>query len=178
MRYASLALAALLLMAQPLRTVAADHDRDFLIGTYLGEEMHPDGTNGTGTTMHRTYYIRTNTGTWTLVSAVDLADSLAQRVGIATVPFKKEHAILFDNLKHGERFAFRAEPDRRIGASSTSYHVFIPRADDPKKEDKFDAEFAPIAPPLPQAAANDNIRAMCDNHRFSPDQEKQYCENQ
>ena len=178
MKRAALVLSALLLLTQPLHMLAADHAKDFVIGTYLGEEMQPDGTNGTSTTMHRTYFVRTNTGTWSLVCASDLADAMAQRVGLATVPFRKDHALLFDNLKHGDKFAFRSEPDRRIGASSTSYHVYIPRADEPKKEDKFDAEFTPVAPPLPEAAANDNIRAMCEEHRFSPDQERQYCGNQ
>lgn len=176
MRPFVLTLSAFLLIAQPLRMSPEDRAKSFLIGTYLGDEMQPDGTNGTGTTMHHTYYVRTEDGTWSLVSYSDAADVLAHRVGITPVHFRAEHPILFDNLKHGEKFAFRAEPDRRLGATKTSYHVYVPRADDPKKEDKFDAEFMPSGPREPEPT--DNVRAMCAAHRFSPEQEKQYCGNE
>jgi imidazolonepropionase-like amidohydrolase len=97
-------------------------------------------------------------------------------MGLTTIHFRQERPNLLDNLKRGDRFAFRIEADHRIGATKTSFHAYVPRADDPRKEDKFDAEFTPIpAPDTTAAAPVDNVKAMCDAHRFSPEQEKQYC---
>ena len=177
MRTACFAIAALLLLSQPARTPSEDRAKAFLIGTYLGDEMQPDGTNGTGSTLHRTYFIRTEDGTWSLVTFADGGDMLAHTLNMMPVHFRGGRPNLLDGLKHGDKFAFRAEPDHRIGAGRNSFHVYIPRADDPKKEDKFDADFTPIALPA-QAPPTDNVKAMCDAHRFTPEQEKQYCGNQ
>ena len=174
MKHTALLLVALLVAINPLRAVPEDRAKNFLIGMYLGDEMQSDGPSGSA--MHRTFYVRTDSGTWSLVTASDTVDAVARSVGIAQLPFRAPHPILFDNLKHGEKFAFRAEPDHRIGSSGTSYHVYVPRVDDPKKEDKYDAEFKPIAPPEPTSA--NNVKAMCDAHRFSGEQEKQYCGNE
>lgn len=176
MRHASLAIAALLLVSQAARVLPEDHTKVFLIGTYLGNEMQPDGAEQNAAAMHRTYYVRTEEGTWSLVSFSGVDDMLSHTLSWAPIHQKSERASSLDNLKRGDRFAFRIEADHRIGATRTSFHVYIPRADDPKKEDKFDAEFTPV--PTPAAAApvqTDNVKAMCEAHRFSPDQEKQYC---
>ena len=45
----------------------------------------------------------------------------------------------------------------------------------PKKEDKFEGWFTPKNPPVGPPKPTDNIKAMCDAHRFSPDDEKKYC---
>jgi hypothetical protein len=173
MRTSGLAIAALLLVSQSARVFSQDHTKSFLIGTYIGIEMQPDGDNST---LHRTYYIRTEDGTWSLVIFTDAGDALAHNIGLNSIHFKSDRPNLLDGLKRGDRFAFRVEADHRLGATKTSFHAYVPRADDPKKEDKFDAEFTPI--PTPTAAApapTDNVKAMCDAHRFSPEQEKQYC---
>jgi hypothetical protein len=177
MRTADLAIAALLLVSQSARVLPQDHAKSFLIGTYLGNEMQPDGDSENAAAMHRTYYIRTDDGTWSLVTWTDAGDALAHNMGLTNIHFKQERPNLLDSLKHGDRFAFRAEPDRRAGATRNSFHVYIPRADDPKKEDKFDAELTPIPTPDATAASmqTDNVKAMCDAHRFTPEQEKQYC---
>jgi hypothetical protein len=175
MKRAGLVAAALLLIAQSVRVSSEDHTKVFLMGTYLGNEMQPDGADPNAAAMHRTYYVRTDEGTWALVSYTDPADSLVHNIGLAQVHFRSEKPNLLDSLKHGDKFAFRAEPDRRIGATKTSFHVYVPRADDPKKEDKFDADFTPIPAPVAAPAPTDNVKAMCEAHRFSPEQEKQYC---
>jgi hypothetical protein len=175
MRYAGLAFAAFLLVSQSVSVCPEDRAKIYLIGTYLGNEMQPDGTNGTGSTLHRTYYIRTDDGTWSLVSYSEAGDVLAHSMGWTPMHFRSERPNTLDSLRHGDKFAFRAESDHRLGATKTSFHVYIPRADDPKKEDKFDADFTPVAVPPP--ASTDNVRAMCDAHRFTPEQEKQYCGN-
>jgi hypothetical protein len=149
-----------------------------MMGTYLGNEMQPDGTNGTSSTLHRTYYVRTDDGTWSLVFAAETGDILSH-VRLSSSRHKNDQPNLLDSLKHGDKFAFRAESDHAKGATKTSYHVYIPRADDPKKEDKFDAEFTPTPTPAaaPAPAPNDNIKAMCDSHRFTAEQERQFCGN-
>ena len=177
MKRAGLVVAALFLISQSVFAPSEDRTRVFLIGTYLGNEMQPDGAEQSAAAMHRTYYVRSEEGTWALVIYTDPADSLAHSIGLAQLHFKGDKPNLLDSLKHGDKFAFRAEPDRRIGATKTSFHVYIPRADDPKKEDKFDAEFTPVPTPVaaPAPAPTDNVKAMCDAHRYSPDQERQYC---
>jgi hypothetical protein len=52
------------------------------------------------------------------------------------------------------------------------------RGDDPKKEDKFEGWFTPKNPPAEPPKPTNNIKAMCDAHRFSPDDEKKYCTQQ
>jgi len=179
MRHACLALAALLILSQTLRMRAEDRPKVFLVGIYLGNEMQPDGDNQNAAAMHRTYYVRTDEGTWSLVSYNEAADMMAHTLGWTPLHLKNERPNLLDGLKHGDKFAFRVEADHRIGATKTSFHVYIPRADDPRKEDKFDADFTPV--PAPAAAApvqTDNVKAMCEEHRFSPDQEQQFCGSQ
>ena len=176
MRSAGLAIAALLLVSQSARVSPQDRAKPFLIGTYIGNEMLPDGDSQNASSMHRIYYIRTDDGTWSLATYTDAGDALAHTMGLTTIHFRQERPNLLDNLKRGDRFAFRIEADHRIGATKTSFHAYVPRADDPRKEDKFDAEFTPIpAPDATAAAPVDNVKAMCDAHRFSPEQEKQYC---
>ena len=179
MRYAGLAFAAFLLVSQPFHAPAEDRAKTFVIGTYLGNEMQPDDSNNNSSPLHRTYYVRTEDGTWSMVVFADITDTLTHSFGgVIPAHFRSgDRTNLLDSLKHGEKFAFRIEPDRRIGASKNSFHVYIPRADDPKKEDKFDGELTPVAvasDPKP----NDNVKALCDAHQFTPDQEKQYCGNQ
>lgn len=176
MRHASLAIAALLLVSQAARVSPEDHAKVFLIGTYIGNEMQPDADNQNVAAMHRTYYVRSDEGTWSLVSFTGVDDMLSHTLSWAPIHLKNERANTLDNLRHGDRFAFRVEADHRLGATKTSFHVYIPRADDPKKEDKFDAEFTPVPTPVAAAPApTDNVKAMCEAHRFSPEQEKQYC---
>jgi hypothetical protein len=177
MRHTGLALAALLLVSQSARVSSEDRPKVFLVGTYLGNEMQPDGEDQNAAAMHRTYYVRTEEGTWSLVSYNEAADVIAHTLGWTPLHLKNEKPNTLDNLKHGDKFAFRVEADHRIGATKTSFHVYIPRADDPKKEDKFDADFTPIPTPAAAAATpTDNVKAMCEAHRFSPEQEKQFCE--
>ena len=175
MRIAGLALAVFLLVAVPMGARGEDHAKVFLIGTYLGNEMQPDGTNGTGSAMHRTYYVRTEDGTWALVTWAEGGDILAHTMNMVPARFKNERPNLLDTLKRGDKFAFRAEADHRVGAGKSSFHVYIPRADDPKKEDKFDAELTPVPAARGAEAPTDNVKAMCEAHRFTPEQEKQYC---
>jgi len=96
MRRAGFALAALLFISQPIRTLSEDRGKTYLIGTYLGYEMQDGDTNGTGATMHRTYYVRTDDGTWTLVSFAGATAMMEHTIGWAPGQPKTEKSNLLD----------------------------------------------------------------------------------
>jgi hypothetical protein len=178
---------SLLIFALP---VSAQNPPKYEIGSLLGNQVQPDGTyssniycgDGTfytctgsaGFNTIRIYDVQTDDGTWHLVTDREAGDSTVRQLGQTPMHFKSEKPNLLDALKTGDKVVFRTEKDRRIGAKG-QFHVFIPRADDPTKEEKFEGWFTPknlpVAPPKP----TDNIKAMCDAHRFSADDEKKYC---
>jgi hypothetical protein len=169
---------------------AQDHTPKYELGTLLGNQVRPDGTyssniycgEGTfytckgsaGFNTFRIYDVQTADGTWHLVTSRQADDVTVRQFGMTPSHLKSEKPNLLDSLKTGDKVVFRTEKDHRIGAKG-QFHVFIPHADDPKKEDKFEGWFTPkntsVEPPKP----TDNIKAMCDAHRFSPDDEKKYC---
>jgi hypothetical protein len=156
MRHAGLALAALLLVSQSVRTPSEDRASVLLTGTYLGNELRPDNANPYSSPLRRTYYVRTEEGTWSLVSSSDVVDVVVARaVALAPGHARSDRSNLLDSLKRWEKFSFRAEPDRRAGGSRNAFLVYISRADDPRKEDRFEADFTPS--PLPVAMPADDV---------------------
>jgi len=144
MRHAGLALAALLLVSQSVRVPSEDRSSVLLTGTYLGNELRPDNANPYSSPLHRTYYVRTEEGTWSLVSSSDVAEVLvAHTLALAPGHARSDRSNLLDSLKRWEKFNFRAEPDRRVGVGRNAFLVYIPRTDDPRKEDRFEADFTP-----------------------------------
>jgi hypothetical protein len=91
------------------------------------------------------------------------------------VHFKKEKPNLLDALKPGDRVMFRVEYHRKL--DGTEKDVFIPKADDPNKEEKFIGTFTPALAPMQPKPSLDNVRAMCDAHKLSPELEKQLCDS-
>lgn len=172
---------------------AQDRTPKYEIGSLLGNQVQPDGTyssnvycgEGTfytctgsaGFNTFRIYDVRTDDGTWHLVTSRQADDVTVRQLGMTPSHFKSEKPNLLDSLKPGDKVVFRTEKDHRIGAKG-QFHVFIPRADDPKKEDKFEGWFTPKNPPVEPPKPTDNIKAMCDAHRFSPDDEKKFCSQQ
>ena len=148
MRRAVLALAALILVSQSVRMPCEDRTSIVLTGTYLGDEMRPDNANPYSSPLHHTYYVRTAEGTWSLVSSSDVVDVVVARA-VALTPghLRSDRSNLLDSLKRWEKFTFRAEPDRRAGVAKNAFLVYIPRPDDPRKEDRFEASFTPSATP-------------------------------
>jgi hypothetical protein len=175
MRSACLAVAALVLLAESIPMGAEDHSKVLLMGTYLGNEMQPDADNENAAAMHRTYYVRTEEGTWSLVSYNQAADLMAHTLGWTPLHLKNDKPNFLDSLKRGDRFTFRVEADHRVGAAKTSFYVYIPRADDSRKEDRFDGDFTPKPAPAVAPVRSDSVKAMCEAQRLSPGQEKQYC---
>ncbi len=176
MKHAGLALAALLLVSQSVRMASEDRTSILLVGTYLGNEMRPDSANPDSSPLHRTYYIRTEEGTWSLVSSSDVVDVLARTVTTVPGHARSDRQNLLDTLKRWEKFAFRADLDRRAGSTRNSFLVYIPRTDDPRKEDRFEAVFTPSAAHPPDSARNVNL--ACSQRPLTPEQGPQYCSNQ
>jgi hypothetical protein len=56
--------------------------------------------------------------------------------------------------------------------------VYIPYADKLDKEFHFIGYFYPDTTPSQPQKASDNVKAMCDAHKLSPELEKQYCVEQ
>jgi hypothetical protein len=146
MKNAGLALVALLLFSQSVRMPCEDRGSVSLVGTYLGNEIRPDNANPYSSPLRRTYYVRTEEGTWSLVSSSDIVDVVVTRaVALAPGHARSDRSNLLDSLKRWEKFAFRAEPDRRSGVARNAFLVYVPRTDDPRKEDRFEADFTPSA---------------------------------
>jgi hypothetical protein len=171
--------------------IAQTAGKQYQVGLYLGNQMLADGTYtnnihcGSGEDYTCTgsagfnsfvgYYVRTDEGVWLLLTDRQSNDITVRQMGMTPMHGKAEKPNLLDSLKAGDKVAFRIEKDHRLGAKG-SFHVFIPRADDPKKEEKFEGTLTHKTAPAAEAPKpTDNIKAMCDAHRFSPDDEKKYC---
>lgn len=167
-----------------------DHAPKYEIGSLLGDRIQPDGTyssdvycgEGTvytctgsaGFNAFRIYDVQTDEGTWHLVTDRQVGDVTVRKFGITPMHLKSEKPNLLDLLKPGDRVAFRTKKDHRIGAKG-NFYVFVPLADDPKKEEKFVGWFTPKNPPVQPPKPTDNVKALCESHRFSPEDEKKYC---
>jgi len=155
MKHAGLVLAASLLVSQSVRMPSEDRGSVSLIGTYLGNELRPDNANPYSSPLRRTYYVRTEEGTWSLVSSSDVVDAVVARtMALAPGHARTDRSNLLDSLRRWEKFTFRAEPDRRAGVAKNAFLVYIPRADDPRKEDRFEADFTPSTAHLAPSTGN------------------------
>jgi PEGA domain len=120
------------------------------------------------------YQVRVAGGIWSLETYRDALDSaMRQTFGQQPTHFKSERQNPLDLLKNGDRVLFRVEQHRKL--RGVEEHLYIPFADNPNKEVDFLATFVPDSvAPSPQRPS-DNVRAMCDAHKLSPELEKQFC---
>lgn len=146
-----IAIASGLLMGA-LVTRAHDIKSEYQVGIFLGNEMQTDGSytnniscdSGPGYTCNgsagfnyfRVYFVKTDEGVWSFVTETQIGDVSVRTFGQTPTHFKREKSNLLDSLKPGDKVAFRITKDHRIGAGK-SMHVFVRRAEDPKKADKF-----------------------------------------
>jgi membrane-associated protease RseP (regulator of RpoE activity) len=120
--------------------------------------------------------MKTNDGVWTLETYRQAEDTTARKWIGDPVHFKKEKPNLLDALKPGDRVMFRVEYHRKL--NGTEKDVFIPKADDPNKEEKFIGSFLPaVVPSVPQKPT-DNVKAMCDSGKLTPELQARYCQQQ
>jgi hypothetical protein len=172
---------------------AKDHSNDYQVGTFISATAVADGTftdaihcvpgatstvcsGNAGFNSLSVYRVRVEEGTWMLETSRQVGDSMSRRVlGFENTHFRKEKANPLDSLKDGDRVLFRVEAHKKL-IGGTDHEIYIPYADKPGKEAKFYGWFMPFSPaPGPPPKPTDNVRAMCDAHKLSPELEKQLC---
>jgi hypothetical protein len=166
-----------------------DKSASYQMGTFISSSVAADGTltntlHGDGTTVAGSvfqnhiavYTIKVADGHWDLNTYTQNKDSMIRGMGMTPMHFKSEKNNPLDVLKGGERVLFRVEKHRLLNGVEIS--VYIPYADNPDKEFHFIGYFYPDATPSQPQKATDNVKAMCDAHKLSPELEKQYCVEQ
>jgi hypothetical protein len=120
------------------------------------------------------YQIQAHDGVWQLETYRQAEDSMARsKLGFEPTHLKSDKANPLDLLENGDKVLFRVEEHRRLLGVETD--ILIPFADNPNKEAKFIGTFVPAVVPEQAKPPSDNVRAMCDAHKLSPDLEKQLC---
>ncbi len=171
---------------------AKDKSSMYRQGTYITASLAADGTttnnitcgdSGIGGTVCSggvkanavaIYRVKVDDGIWFLETDRQVKDSMDRRLfNDEPLHFKKEKENPLDLLKNGDKVLFRVERHKKIGG--TDINIFIPFADKPDKEAKFFGTFVPSLTPTQPARPSDNVRAMCDAHKLSPELEKQFC---
>ena len=136
-------------------TVAIAKDKtEYQVGTFMP-------VHNTSTFSVHMYAIRVDGGIW-----------MVQSVNEKPTPL--------DNLNDGDKVMFRVHEGR--DPVGKSLQIYIPYADNPKKESEFVAHWLPdIPPPAPDSKppeskkSADNVAAMCASGRLSPEQKKKFC---
>jgi hypothetical protein len=120
------------------------------------------------------YRLHVDTGTWLLETERQAQDSMFRRTfNEEPSHFKKEKPNPLDLLKNGDKVLFRVETHRKLNGVEND--ILIPFADDPSREARFVGAFIPAVATPRASTPTDNVRAMCDAHKLSPELEKQYC---
>ncbi len=165
-----------------------DRSNDYQIGTFVAFTAVDDGSitstiRGDGTTVAGgvyanhvgVYRIDAADGTWYVETMRQSQDSMLRGLGMTPTHLKAEKANPLDGLKNGDKVMFRLEQHHKLNGTETD--MYIPSADNPKKEVKFVTRFVPkvsVRQPQPNKPT-DNVKAMCDSGRLSPELQKQYC---
>jgi len=171
-----------------IEAFAKDHSSEYQMGTFISSSAAQDGTitstlHGDGTTTAgavfanqiAVYKIQVADGIWVLNTYTQNKDSMIRNMGMTPVHLKSEKSNPLDVLKNGDKVLFRVEKHRLLNGVETS--IFIPFADNPDKEFRFIGYFTPSIPLASQPAkATDNVKAMCNARKLSPELEKQYCQ--
>jgi hypothetical protein len=176
-------------------TISFAKDKDYQIGTYLGRGSAADGTytndvhctdkalggftcsGDSGFNYVSLYRVKTEDGVWVLETYRQATDTMARKWVGEAVHFKSEKPNLLDALKPGDRVLFRVQRVKKL--NGTDIDIYIPRADDPnKKEEKFIGSFTPsVAPPV-ALKPTDNVKAMCESGKLTPEQHAKLCQLQ
>lgn len=167
-------------------TFAKDHSADYKMGTFISATTVTDGTitstlHGDGTTVAGDVYanhvgvyeIKVADGTWYVTTLSQTQDSMIRGMGMTPMHFKSEKANPLDGLKDGDRVLFRLHERHYLNGKFTL--MAIPYADKPNKEVEFSTRFVPDVTPDVPLKPTDNVKAMCDSGRLSPELKAQYC---
>ncbi|MGB8030336.1 MAG: hypothetical protein WCF30_11805 [Terracidiphilus sp.] len=172
---------------------ANDKSGTYQLGTYITSSAVADGTitdnfncgdpSVTGTTVCSggvvdnqvmIYRIRVAQGIWSLETYRQASDSAVRNTfGDQPPHLKREKQNPLDFLKNGDRVMFRVETHKKLLGVETD--IFVPFADNPNRETKFVGTFYPYIVPEKPSPPSDNVRAVCDAHKLSPELEKQFC---
>jgi len=174
---------------------AKDKSGQYQQGTYIAANLAADGTTtdnitcGDGTiggtvcsggvkvNTVTIYRVRVDDGVWSLETDRQATDAMMRRmINDQPLHFKREKENPLDFLRNGDKVLFRVERHKKIGG--TEIDIFIPFADKPDKEAKFIASFIPFVPrsaPARPTRPTDNVQAMCNAHKLSPELEKKFC---
>jgi hypothetical protein len=165
---------------------AKDHSSEYQMGTLVTAEVIADGTitstlHGDGTTVAGGVYanhvgiytVRVENGSWKLETMTQANDAMLRRMGMTPAHFKSEKSNPLDALKNGDKVLFRVERHKKLNGTETD--AYIPYADNPNKEVTFVAIFVPDVVPQQAHKPSDNVKAMCDAHKLSPELQKQFC---
>ncbi|HEY3824756.1 MAG TPA: PEGA domain-containing protein [Bryobacteraceae bacterium] len=181
--------AAGLLLASMPSFAGKDKSNDYQVGTYVSAVAVDDGTitstiRGDATTVaggvfanHVVIYkIKVADGTWSVETMRQALDSSMRNLGTTPAHFKSEKPNPLDGLKSGDKVIFRLEKHKKlVGGVETD--MYIPFADKPDKEVEFVTTFEPdVAPTQLPTKPSDNVKAMCDSGRLSPELHKRFCE--
>lgn len=183
---------AFLILGSVRLAYGTDKSGTYQLGTYLTASAVSDGTvtdnfNCGSETLGSTvcsggihangvivYRIKVPGGVWSLETMRQAEDSAQRRIlGDEPLHFKSEKENPLDLLKNGDKVLFRVEEPRKL--LGVEVDVFVPFADNPNKEAKFVGSFISDVLPVRPKSPSDNVRAMCDAHKLSPELEKQLC---
>jgi hypothetical protein len=186
-RVCALAFAILFVTTVP----AKDKSSTYQQGTYVTANVVKDGTvtddfhcgsptfgattcnGGMQFNQVAVYTIQVADGAWRVETDRQAGDAMLRRLGQTPMHFTAEKPNPLDALKNGDKVMFRVEEHRKIGGKEID--IFIPYADNPAKEAKFVGWFSPDTVPERPKKVTDNVKAMCDAHKLSPELEKQFC---
>jgi hypothetical protein len=160
----------------------------YQLGSYLGFENVADGTmtdnfhcgspslgpttcsGGARLNGVAVYQIQVADGVWHVETMRQSMDTTMRQIGMTPSHFKAEKENPLDLLKIDDKVIFRVEKVRK------NTFVFVPFANNPNKEERFIGFFHPSAVPAAQPKPpSDNVKAMCEAHKLSPELEKQLC---
>ncbi len=170
-------------LALSILAFAKDYSSDYQIGTFIAATapspahstamVRPLRVMSTPITLASTKS-KVADGTWYVTTLAEAQDSRLRNLGMIPAHLKSEKVNPLDGLKDGDKVLFRLHERHYLNGKFTL--MAIPYADNPNKEVDFTTRFVPDVSPQKPEKPTDNVKAMCDAHKPSPELEKQFCE--
>jgi len=173
-------------------TYGKDKSGTYQLGTFVAASAVDDGTTtnniscgdrtfgstvcsgGVKVNQVTIYRIQAADGFWSVETMRQADDALyRQMFNDNNLHLHAEKENPLDLLKNGDRVLFRVERHKKLIGETDL--VYIPFANNPDKEAKFVGTFTPTAIPAQPLPPSDNVKAMCDAHKLSPEMEKAMC---
>lgn len=121
------------------------------------------------------YRIQVANGIWIVETDRQVGDESLRRLGVTPMHLTSEKQNPLDLLRNGDKVLFRVEDQRNGLLGGRKNAVYIPFANNPNKEEKYIGNFSPTIAPVKLEPQSDIVRAMCDAHKLTLEQEKQLC---